>query len=204
MSYGKITVVSGPMCSGKSLYLSMLIEREYLRSRGEVLITKPFTDTREGGIFTRGRSKGMPLTGWLEDYITLFQTDVQAVSDFFTDAKLLVVDEIQLYQEFKELREFVDYMSMLKTEVVLAGLDTSFRGEPFETTALMSAVADEVIKLSAVCKICGEDATRTQRLVDGIPAKYSDPLIVIDDGNCYDGHEIGYEARCRKCHEVLR
>lgn len=79
--------------------------------------------------------------------------------------------------------------------VVLAGLDTDFRGEPFGFVPLLLAAADEVTKLQAICVVCGEPASRTQRLVDGRPALYTDPIVLIGAGETY-------EARCRRCHEV--
>jgi thymidine kinase len=79
--------------------------------------------------------------------------------------------------------------------VILAGLDTDFRGEPFGPMPLLLAAAEDVTKLAAVCVVCGAPATRTQRLVEGRPAQYSDPVIQI-------GAREAYEARCRRCHEV--
>ena len=78
----------------------------------------------------------------------------------------------------------------------MAGLDTDFRGEPFGPMPQLLSIAEEVIKLHAICVICGEDASRTQRLVDGVPAAYDDPTILV-------GAQESYEARCRQHHEVL-
>jgi len=59
------------------------------------------------------------------------------------------------------------------------------------------AVAEQVTKLQAICMSCGESASRTQRLVNGKPARYNDPIIIV-------GASEMYEARCRKHHEVPR
>nr|WP_266096501.1 hypothetical protein [Rubrobacter marinus] len=80
-------------------------------------------------------------------------------------------------------------------EVVAAGLDQDFRGEPFGPMADLLAVADEVVKLRAICARCGRDASRTQRLIDGKPAPASAPTILV-------GAAEHYEARCRLHHEV--
>jgi thymidine kinase len=70
-----------------------------------------------------------------------------------------------------------------------------FRGEPFGPMPALLALADDIQKLHAICVTCGEDATRTQRLVNGQPANYHDPIIMV-------GASEAYEARCRKHHSV--
>ena len=55
--------------------------------------------------------------------------------------------------------------------------------------------AEFVTKLTAICVKCGEAATRTQRVVNGVPAFYEDPIVIV-------GASESYEPRCRKCHEV--
>ena len=79
--------------------------------------------------------------------------------------------------------------------VIVCGLDTTFRGEPFEPMPHLMAVAEYVEKLRAICAVCGEPATRTQRLVDGEPARADDPTVLV-------GAAESYEARCRNCHRL--
>ncbi|MCJ7734666.1 MAG: thymidine kinase, partial [Anaerolineales bacterium] len=81
--------------------------------------------------------------------------------------------------------------------VIVAGLDMDFRGEPFGQMPVLLSQAEFVDKLHAICMVCGEEATRTQRLVDGEPAYYDDPIIIV-------GASEMYEARCRIHHEVPR
>ena len=81
--------------------------------------------------------------------------------------------------------------------VILAGLDMDFRGEPFGPMPLLMAEAEEVTKLQAICVVCGSPASRTQRLIDGQPAGYDDPVILV-------GGSESYEARCRHCNDVPR
>ena len=57
------------------------------------------------------------------------------------------------------------------------------------------AVAEKVTKLQAVCIVCGAAASRTQRLINDVPAGFDDPVILV-------GASEAYEARCRKHHEV--
>ena len=79
--------------------------------------------------------------------------------------------------------------------VIIAGLDTDFRGQPFGAMPHLLSIAEEVVKLHAICVVCGGDASRTQRLVNGQPARLDDPIILV-------GAQESYEARCRNCHEV--
>ena len=81
--------------------------------------------------------------------------------------------------------------------VILAGTDTDFRGEPFGCMPELMAIAEHVDKLHAICMSCGEDACRNQRLIDGRPAQYDSPTIMV-------GGSETYEARCRGCHQVPR
>ena len=80
-------------------------------------------------------------------------------------------------------------------EVIVTGLDLDFRGQPFGPMPVLLAVADEVVKLRAICARCGREASRSQRLVDGEPAPATAPIIQV-------GSEESYEARCRHCHVV--
>ena len=80
--------------------------------------------------------------------------------------------------------------------VMVAGLDTDFRGEPFGPMPKLITEAEFVTKLAAVCNKCGAPATRTQRIINGKPASYYDPVILV-------GASESYEARCRHCHEVI-
>jgi len=106
------------------------------------------------------------------------------------------IDEAQFFSE--DLVDVVGELLRRGHEVVCAGLDTDFRGEPFGPMPMLLAVADEVTKLTAVCVRCGDRrATRSQRLIDGAPAPYDAQTVLVGDREAY-------EARCRSCHEVPR
>ena len=79
--------------------------------------------------------------------------------------------------------------------MLVAGLDTDFRGEPFGPMPILMSMAERVDKLHAICMVCGDEASRTQRLVNGKPARYDDPVVIV-------GASEMYEARCRVHHEV--
>jgi thymidine kinase len=104
------------------------------------------------------------------------------------------IDEVQFFDW--EIATVSQQLAEAGVRVIAAGLDMDFRGEPFGPMPLMMAQAERVRKLQAICVVCGDVASRTQRLVNGDPAAYDDPVIVV-------GASETYEARCRTCHEVL-
>jgi len=91
--------------------------------------------------------------------------------------------------------QVVERLADRGVRVIVAGLDMNFKGEPFGCMPVLMAKAERVDKLQAICMVCGEPASRTQRLVNGKPAKYDDPVIIV-------GASELYEARCRLHHEV--
>ena len=80
--------------------------------------------------------------------------------------------------------------------VIVAGLDMDFRGEPFKPMPKLLAVSEHITKLQAVCSVCGSPSSRTQRLINGEPAKVDDPIILV-------GANESYEPRCRAHHSYL-
>ena len=109
------------------------------------------------------------------------------------DTDVIAIDEVQFFDENIVL--VCETLADQGKRVMVAGLDMSFRGEPFGVMPELLTRAEFVTKLTAVCSVCGGPATRTQRLVDGKPAKYDDPLVLV-------GASESYTARCRHCHSV--
>jgi thymidine kinase len=110
--------------------------------------------------------------------------------------KVIGIDEAQFFDS--QIVAVCEQLVLAGKRVIVAGLSLDFRGEPFGFIPTLIAIADEAVMLKAICKICGEDvpnATRTQRIVNGNPANYHDPLIKI-------GAKDSYEARCFFHHEV--
>ncbi len=103
------------------------------------------------------------------------------------------IDEAQFFDG--KIIEVVEDLANKGLRVIVAGLDMNFKGEPFGCMPAIMARAEHVDKLQAICMVCGEPASRTQRLVNGRPARYDDPVIIV-------GASEMYEARCRKHHEV--
>ena len=106
---------------------------------------------------------------------------------------VVAIDEVQFFGD--QVVEIANDLADKGIRVICAGLDLDFRGEPFGPMPKLLAVAEFVTKLSAACTICGCAATRTQRLIDGKPAHWDDPVILV-------GANESYQARCRKHHVV--
>ncbi len=110
------------------------------------------------------------------------------------DVDIIGIDEIQFFDQ--EIVEIAEKLAEKGYRVITAGLDMDFRGEPFHPVPEMLAVSEHITKLQAVCAVCGASSSRTQRLIDGKPAKVDDPIILV-------GADERYEPRCRAHHVVL-
>ncbi len=185
MKQGSIELICGSMFSGKSEELIRRIRRAKYGKLNTVVF-KPAIDNRysEEAIMTHnGNSiKAYSVTS-LSELVEKLSPEMDVVG----------IDEVQFFE--KEIVDLVSQLADLGFRVILAGLDTNFRGEPFGFMPELMALSESVTKLNAICPKCGADASRTQRLIDQKPAHYDDPIIKI-------GASESYEPRCRKCHEV--
>src|SRR5690606_17533709 len=111
------------------------------------------------------------------------------------ETTVIAIDEAQFFDP--AIIDVANELANRGIRVIIAGLDTDFRGEPFGAMPELMCRAEEVTKLHAICVVCGEPASRTQRLVNGQPARYDDPIILV-------GATEVYEARCRLHHVVPR
>jgi thymidine kinase len=183
---GYIEVISGCMFAGKTEELIRRIKvLEFAKKN--VLVFKPALDNRYSD--TKVVSHG----GSSVDSIVV--DNARSILDFIRDdTDVVAIDEVQFFD--KDIMLVCDYLAKKGVRVMAAGLDTDFRAEPFGVMPQLITDAEFVTKLTAVCMKCGAPATRTQRLVNGRPASYHDPIIMV-------GASEAYEARCRHCHEVL-
>jgi thymidine kinase len=110
-------------------------------------------------------------------------------------SQVVAIDEAQFLDG--GVVELATSLAARGRRVILAGTDTDFRGEPFGPMPELLAIAEVVDKLHAICVVCGSPASRNQRLIEGSPARYDSPIIMV-------GGEESYEARCRRCHKVPR
>lgn len=110
------------------------------------------------------------------------------------DTDVVAIDEVQFFD--KNVVDVAEYLADSGLRVMCAGLDKDFRGEPFGVLPDLLTRAEFVTKLTAVCAKCGAPATRTQRIINGRPASFDDPIVLV-------GAKEAYEPRCRHCHEVV-
>lgn len=184
---GRIEVVCGCMFSGKTEELIRRVKRELIAKRG-VLVFKPMIDDRYGDETVTSHN------GQKVKAITVVSAH-QIMTHINGDIKTVAVDEAQFFDQ--AIVEVSEELADNDMRMILAGLDNNFRGEPFGPMPLLVCRAEMVTKLHAICVICSKEACRTQRIIDGQPADYSSPTILI-------GAQDSYEARCRKCHQVPR
>lgn len=184
---GGVEVITGSMFSGKTDELIRRLRRARI-AKQEIQVFKPAVDTR----FEADKVTSHAGTEFAA-------TPVERAKDILDslDKRTTVVgvDEAQFFDE--EILGVVQDLANRNLRVIVAGLDTDFRGEPFGPMPALMAEAEWVDKLHAICMVCGEEACRTQRLIDGRPARFDDPVVVV-------GASELYEARCRTHHEVPR
>jgi thymidine kinase len=185
-THGWVHVIAGCMFCGKTDEMLRLLRRFSIAGR-QVVLVKPRLDTRTDEVTVVSRS------GAEHRAVTVDRSaEIEAAVG---SADIVAIEEGQFFDE--ALPEVVEGLAATGKQVIVTGLDRDFRGIPFGTMPRLLALADQVTKLTAICMVCGEPATRTQRLIDGAPAPADSPLIVI--GGL--GDET-YEARCRLHHEV--
>jgi thymidine kinase len=182
---GSVEVITGSMFSGKTDELIRRLRRATI-ARQKVQVFKPSID------FRFGETKVTSHAG--SDYAAIpIKDSCQILENVDADTTVVAVDEAQFFDS--DLVRVVQQLADKGLRVIVAGLDTDFRGEPFGPMPVIIVQAERVDKLQAICMVCGEPATRTQRLVNGKPAQYTDPVVIV-------GASEMYEARCRQHHEV--
>lgn len=182
---GRVEVICGSMFCGKTEELIRRVRRAMI-ARQKVQVYKPSIDDRFGvervTSHTGQTVEAQPIQSPSEIYDTLA-----------ADTTVVALDEAQFFAP--DITEVVEALAQRGIRVIVAGLDMDFRGAPFGVMPELMSRAEEVTKLHAICVVCGEDASRTQRIVNGEPARYSDPIILV-------GASERYEARCRTHHVV--
>ncbi|MCK9235873.1 MAG: thymidine kinase [Acholeplasmataceae bacterium] len=182
---GFIEVVCGPMFAGKTEELIRRIKRlEYAKQ--SVLVFKPKIDTRYvvNEIVSHNLSKKPSI---------IIENSAEILNYVTDETDAVVIDEVQFFD--LGVVEIAEGLADRGIRVIVGGLDRNFRGEPFGPMPDLLARAEFVTKLTAICVKSGLPATRTQRIIDGKPANYSDPLILV-------GANESYEPRSRHYHEV--
>ena len=184
---GWMEVICGSMFCGKTDELIRRLRRATI-ARQKVQVFKPAIDGRYGMAKVTSHAgsefEAKPLS-----------TSMEILDFLYEDTTVVAIDETQFFDD--EIVKVVETLVNRGLRVLVAGLDLNFKGEPFTCMPELMARAEKVDKLQAICMVCGEPASRTQRLVNGKPARYDDPVVII-------GASEMYEARCRLHHEVPR
>jgi thymidine kinase len=184
---GRIEVICGSMFCGKTEELIRRVRRAVI-ARQKVQAFKPSIDTRYG--LERVTSHDGQN---IEAQPVASPTEI--LDSLQPETTVVAIDEVQFFSD--DVVPLVQALASRGLRVIVAGLDMDFRGEPFGSLPSLLSCAEEVTKLHAICVVCGEQASRTQRLVNGQPAHYNDPIILV-------GASERYEARCREHHIVPR
>ena len=185
---GWIEVICGSMFAGKTEELIRRITRiKYAKK--DIIVFKPSIDDRyeKTEVVSHSQRKAKSIvvkdSAEIKEYINNLEKLPYAIA----------IDEAQFFD--RGLIEVLEDLANKGTRVIAAGLDLDFRGEPFGIMPDILARAEYVTKLHAICQVCGDLATRTQRIIDNKPAYYEDEIILVSA-------KEKYEARCRHCHEV--
>ncbi|MGE5376213.1 MAG: thymidine kinase [Bacteroidota bacterium] len=186
-THGSIEVICGSMFSGKTDELIRRLVRATI-ARQKVQVFKPAIDVRYAVEKVTSHAGS--------DYDAIPVENAADVRDKIdSDTTVVAIDEAQFFDP--DIVLLAEELACRGVRVLVAGLDMDFRGEPFGPMPLLMSRAEHVSKLHAICMVCGDEASRTQRLVNGKPARYDDPVVIV-------GASELYEARCRLHHEVPR
>lgn len=184
---GWIEVITGSMFAGKTEELIRRIKRIEFAKK-EIIVFKPKIDDRYSNDEVvshndkRAKSINVQSSKEIDEYLNN------------SCPYAIAIDEVQFFD--KGIINVCEKYADMGVRVIVAGLDKDFRGEPFGVMPDFLARSEYVTKLTAICQVCGEPATRTQRLINGRPASFNDPIVLV-------GAKESYEPRCRHCHEVL-
>lgn len=188
---GSITVVSGPMASGKTLELIRRLTRRQVANQATAMF-KHFEDVRDGEDQSCSRIglsiNAMPINSEFNIVKYCVEHGIKAVG----------IEEAQFFDE--KLVDQIYKLREMNIDVCLTGLNLTSKGEPFGIMPLLLALADDVVSLSAVCTVCKENASKTQRLVSGEVELMCEPDVIIDKTDAL----VEYQPRCNKCWETPR
>jgi len=184
---GSVEVITGSMFCGKTDELIRRLRRATI-ARQKVQVFKPAIDIRYAV------EKVMSHAGAEFDALPI-EKSAEIFEHLDDEVTVVAIDEAQFFDA--DVVDVARELAERGIRVIVAGLDMDFRAEPFGPMPALLAEAEEVRKLRAICMVCGEEASRTQRLVNGKPARYDDPIVIV-------GADELYEARCRDHHEVPR
>ena len=177
---GWIEVIVGSMFSGKSEELIRRLRRAQI-ARQKVQIFKPVVDTRYADDQIVSHSE-------MRIDSCAVQGSRALVDLVAPETEVIGIDEGQFFD--LELPAICDILADQGKRVIIAGLDQDYLGKPFEPMPQLLAIAEFITKTHAICMVCGNPASYTQRLVAS------------EDRVLLGAHGV-YEARCRACFDPL-
>ncbi|WP_035358724.1 thymidine kinase [[Acholeplasma] multilocale] len=185
---GWIELITGCMFAGKTEeFIRRLRRHDY--AKRNVIAFKPIIDQRYSVNSIASHSGTM-----LPSFPIATTADLRAVFEIENQKRkidVVGIDEVQFLDE--EIVSFIDELANMGVIVIVTGLDKDFRSEPFKNVDKLLPLAEYVDKVTAICHNCGNFANRTQRIIDGKPAKADSPIVLVDGKD-------SYEARCRNCY----
>jgi len=182
---GSVEIICGSMFSGKTEEMIRRLRRAVI-AKQKVQVFKPIIDIRYN-------AEKVTSHAGLDFEALPIKNSSEIPRNLMADTSVVGIDEAQFFDD--GIIEVIESLADKGMRVLVTGLDMNFRGEPFGCMPILLSRADKVDKLQAICMVCGEPATRTQRLVNGKPARFDDPVVIV-------GASEMYEARCRTHHEV--
>ena len=172
---GRVEVICGSMFSGKSEELLRRLKRARIAKKKYQLF-KPAIDDRYS------TTEVVSHSGDRLDCQVL-KNSYQIIDSLENNTEIVAFDEAQFFDSM--LLETVTSLANMGKRVIIAGLDMDSSGKPFGPMPLLLAVAEEVLKLTAVCEECGEPATHTYRKTNE------------EKSQVFVGADDHYQARCR-------
>jgi thymidine kinase len=177
------------MACGKTLELVRHLQI-YAAQQVPTICLRPALDTRTSRVESR--------SGMAFDGLTVPEDDIEAIKNAMANYDVIGIDELQFFTA--ELIAVIDDAMRHGKTILVSGLDTDFRGQIFPTAIALMSIPETVIQRSrAVCSVCRQhNATRTQRLKNGVPVRADEPSLVVEQA----GDAITYEPRCVEHHEI--
>jgi len=182
---GSVEMICGSMFSGKTEEMIRRLRRAVI-AKQKVQVFKPVIDNRYN-------IEKVTSHAGIDFEAVPIDTSADVLSLLLPETTVVGIDEAHFFDD--GIIKIIDQLADRGIRVIVTGLDMDFRGEPFGSIPVLMAKADQVDKLHAICMVCGETAGRTQRLVDGKPAHYHDPIVIV-------GASEMEEARCRE-HQIV-
>jgi thymidine kinase len=184
---GSLTFFTGPMACGKTLELIRHLQI-YAEQQIPTVCIRPALDTRSSVVESRA--------GLRYDGITLSENDLSGIQQILHRYDVIGIDEVQFF--IPDITPLLQQALREGKTILIAGLDTDFRGAMFPTSLALISLPETIIQRTrAVCRVCRKHtATRTQRLDNGEPARSDAPVIAVEGAAA----SITYEPRCLEHH----